>query len=127
MSKIKLGDRPKSFKRIVKFPRIEGGEGAIECTFKYRTRKEFGEFLDRMVEAAGPKTKPDDEKFSMASLFEKTGGQNAQYIMDVLDAWNLDVDLSLSAVEQLSNEYPGAASAIMEAYRMAIVEGRLGN
>lgn len=127
MSKIKLGNRPKSFKRIVKFPLLEGGEGAIECTFKYRTRKEFGEFIDRMVEASGSKTKADDEKFSMVALMEKTAGQNAEYMMDVLEAWNLDEALSVPNVQQLANEIPAAAAAIMETYRTAIVEGRLGN
>ena len=126
-TKIKLGSRPKSFTRIVKFPMLEGGEGSIECTFKYRTRKEFGEFIDRMVDAAGGKPKAEDEKFSMADLMDRTAGQNAQYIMDVLDGWNLDEDLSQANVQQLADELPGAAAAIMEAYRTACVEGRLGN
>ena len=126
-SKIKLGNRPKSFKRIVTFPVIEGGEGAIECAFQYRTRTEFGEFIDRRGEASGGKAKADDEKFSMADLLERTGAQNAQYIMEVLDSWNLDVDLSLQSVQQLADEMPAAATAIMETYRAAIVEGRLGN
>ena len=52
MAKIKLGNRPKNFKRIVKFQMLEGGEGAIECVYKYRTRKEFGEFIDGIMEAA---------------------------------------------------------------------------
>ena len=50
-TKIKLGSRPKSFTRIVKFPMLEGGEGSIECTFKYRTRSEFGVFIDALVES----------------------------------------------------------------------------
>jgi hypothetical protein len=127
MAKIKLGSRPKSFKRVVKFPLLEGGDGAIECTFKYRTRSEFGEFIDQMMEASGAKAKADDEKFSMAELMERTAGQNAQYIMDVLDGWNLEEELNLHNVQQLSDEYPAATNAIMEAYRAAIVEGRLGN
>lgn len=126
-SKIKLGSRPKSFKRVIKFALLEGGEGAIECTFKYRTRKEFGEFIDRMMEASGAKAKPEDDKFSMAELMERTAGQNAQYIMDVLDGWSLDEELNLHNVQQLSDEYPAATNSIMEAYRAAIIEGRLGN
>lgn len=126
-TKIKLGARPKSFTRIVKFPMLEGGEGSIECTFKYRTRKEFGEFIDRMVDAAGAKPKAEDEKFSMADLMDRTAGQNAQYIMDVLDGWNLDEDLSQANVQQLADELPAATAAIMETYRTACVEGRLGN
>lgn len=129
-SKIKLGSRPKSFKRIVKFPMLEGGEGAIECTYKYRTRSEFGLFIDNMMavaEAAGAKREASAEKFSMTDLMERTAGQNAAYIMDVLDGWNLDEELNLVNVQQLADELPAAALAIMEAYRTAITEGRLGN
>ena len=126
-TKIKLGSRPKSFTRIVKFPMLEGGEGSIECTFKYRTRKEFGEFIDALVESAGANPKDDGEKFSMSDLMDRTAGQNAKYIMDVLDGWNLDEDLSQANLQQLADELPGAAAAIMETYRTACVEGRLGN
>ena len=126
-TKIKLGSRPKSFTRIVKFPMLEGGEGSIECTFKYRTRSEFGVFIDALLESAGANPKDDGEKFSMAELMERTAGQNAKYIMDVLEGWNLDEDLSQANVQQLADELPGAAAAIMEAYRTACVEGRLGN
>lgn len=129
-SKIKLGSRPKSFKRIVKFPMLEGGEGAIECTYKYRTRSEFGLFIDKMMadaEAAGAKREASAEKFSMTDLMERTAGQNAAYIMDVLDGWNLDEELNLVNVQQLADELPAAALAIMENYRAAITEGRLGN
>ena len=126
-TKIKLGARPKSFTRVVKFPLLEGGEGSIECTFKYRTRSEFGVFIDALVESAGAKPKDDGEKFSMEELMERTAGQNAKYILDVLEAWNLDEDLNQANVQQLADEYPAAASGIMEAYRTACVEGRSGN
>ena len=115
-TKIKLGARPKSFTRIVKFPMLEGGEGSIECTFKYRTRSEFGVFIDALLESAGANPKDDGEKFSMAELMERTAGQNAKYIMDVLEGCNLDEDLSQANVQQLADELPGAAAAIMEAY-----------
>lgn len=127
MAKIVLGNRPKSFKRVVKFQLLEGGEGAIECAYKYRTRSEFGEFIDRLMDAAGAKAKPEGEKFSMAELMERTAGANADYIMDVLDGWNLDVELTRASVQQLNDELPAAAAAIMETYRLACLEGRLGN
>lgn len=126
-TKIKLGSRPKSFTRIVKFPMLEGGEGSIECTFKYRTRSEFGVFIDALVESAGAKPKEDGEKFSMEELMERTAGQNAKYILDVLEGWNLDEDLNQANVQQLADELPAAAAAIMETYRTAVTEGRLGN
>ena len=127
MAKIKLGNRPKNFKRIVTFDMLEGGKGSIECTFKYRTRSEFGVFIDKLMEAAGAKEKPEGDKFSMAELMEKTAGQNAEYILDVLESWNLEEDLNKPNAQQLADELPAAAAAIMETYRIAVTEGRLGN
>lgn len=127
MAKIKLGNRPKNFKRIVTFDMLEGGKGSIECTFKYRTRSEFGVFIDKLIEAAGAKEKPEGDKFSMAELMEKTAGQNAEYLLDVLESWNLDEDLNKPNAQQLADELPAAAAAIMETYRTAVTEGRLGN
>jgi len=127
MAKVKLGDRPKNFKHTVKFPMLDGTEGSIACVFKYRTRKEFGEFIDSIMEAAGVKPPPDGEKFSMAALMEKTAGANADYILQVLDGWNLDEELSRVSLQQLADEIPAATTAIMEQYRVAITEGQLKN
>ena len=126
-TKIKLGARPKSFVRVVTFPMLEGGTGSIECTFRYRTRSEFGVFIDKLMEAAGANAQSEGEKFSMAELMEKTAGQNAEYILDALESWNLDEDLTKPNVQQLTDELPAAAAAIMETYRTACIEGRLGN
>lgn len=124
MAIIKLGARPKSFKRVVTFPLVEGGEGAIEVSFKYRTRTEFGKFIDSIVSDAQAQ---GDQQFSMADLMERTRDKNAAYLMDVIDGWNLDEPLTRATVEQLCDELPGAATEIMEAYRKATVEGRMGN
>jgi hypothetical protein len=130
MAKIKLGARPKSFKKLVKFPMLDGTEGSIECIYKYRTRKEFGEFIDGILKGAKVKA-PEDadgvDSFSMAQLMEKTGGANADYVLQVLDGWNLDEELNRANVEELANEIPLAVNTIMETYRLAITEGRLGN
>ena len=127
-SKIKLGNRPKSFKRVVTFDMLEGGQGSIECIYKYRTRSEFGVFIDALMEAAGAKDQqPEGEKFSMRELMERTAGANADYILDVLEGWNLDEDLSKPNVQQLSDELPAAAIVIMETYRTACLEGRAKN
>jgi hypothetical protein len=127
MAKIKLGQRPKSFKKTVSFDMLEGGKGSIECVYKYRTRSEFGTFIDELMEAAGAKDKPDGEKFSMAELMDKTAGSNADYILSVVESWNLDEDLNKTNAQQLADEYPAAAAAIMETYRTACLEGRVLN
>lgn len=126
MAKIKLGQTPKSFKRVVSFQMLDGSEGAIEVSFKYRTRTEFGKFIDGLF-AEAKDTKAADGEFSMADLMGKTRDKNAAYLLDVIDGWNLDEPLNRTTAEQLCDELPAAAAEIMETYRKAIVEGRLGN
>lgn len=127
MAKIKLGQRPVTFKSIpVAFQMPDGSEGVIECTFKYRTRTEFGALLDQLFAEAG-ESAPEGGKFSVADLMTKTRDKNADYLLQVLHGWNLDEDLSLASLQALADELPGAAVAIMDKYRAAAAEGRLGN
>ena len=125
-NKIKLGNRPKNFKRVVTFPLVEGGEGAIEVTYKYRTRTEFGQFIDGIFNAA-KEEQPADGEFNMADLMGKTRDKNAAYLLDVIEGWNLDEPLNRETAEQLCDELPAAAAEIMELYRSAIVDGRVKN
>ena len=125
-NKVKLGNRPETFKKVVSFKFLDGSDGAINCTFNYRTKTEFGQFIDAMFADAG-EARPADEKFSMADLMSKTVEKNADYLLKALKAWDLDVDLTAETANQLCDELPAAASAILEAYRTATVEGRLGN
>lgn len=130
MAKIILGKRPNNFKSVVKFPMLEGGEGSVEISYIYRTRTEFGAFIDKMMNDAGVVPtggSEDEQKFSLEAALEKTRETNADYIMAVADGWNLDVEFSRSSVAQLCDELPGAALEVMNRYRTAITEGRLGN
>lgn len=125
-NKIKLGARPESFKRTVTFPLVEGGEGAIEVSYKYRTKTKFGEFIDRLF-ADAKEERPADGEFKMADLMAKARDKNAAYLLDVMDGWNLEEPLNRETAEQLCDEIPAAATEIMEVYRQAIVEGRVKN
>lgn len=128
MAKVKLGNRPKNFPAPVSFPMLDGSTGSIQVSCKYRTKKEFGAFIDGLMDAAGVKPSPDaDVKLALADLMASTIDQNAHYILQAIDGWNLDEPFTLDNVKQLCDEIPAAAQAIMETYRTAITEGRLGN
>lgn len=130
MAKIKLGNRPKNFKRTIKVDLPEGGTGEMEISYIYRTRTEFGQFIDKMMDEAGvkPESASDaDQKFSLEEALAKTRDTNADYILKVADGWNIDAEFNRANVAQLCDELPGAASEIMNTYRAAITEGRLGN
>ncbi|MFD1839145.1 phage tail assembly chaperone [Paracidovorax cattleyae] len=139
MAKIVLGKRPETFKRIVSVPLLDGSKGTIECVFRYRTRKEFGALVDGIraeaektgaqatAEAATAEEGVSEKPWSLRDHFDKLVGTNAEYMLQILVGWNLDVDLSAESLQQLSDELPAASEAIVDAYRVAITEGRLGN
>jgi hypothetical protein len=129
-AKVKLGARPKDFKHTVTAPLPEGGEGTIEVTYLYRTRTEFGKFVDEQIEANGMPPaagQTEEEKFTMLRLQMQTRDANAAYIMGICSGWNLDFEFTRANVEQLCDELPGMAVKIIDDYRAAILEGRLGN
>ena len=129
MANVTLGKRPESFKKAVSFPLLDGTTGTINVTFKYRTRVEFGQMVDSMVEQAKAEgaQMADGAPITMTDLMTKTAGQNAEYILNVVSAWDLDVPLNQASAQQLADELPAAAIQIMEDYRAAVTEGRLGN
>lgn len=125
-TKIILGKRPDSFRRKVVFPLLDGSEGVIMCDFKYRTKKEFGDLLDTITKDAGV-TPEAGQPLSLGDLMTKTVDKNADYLLDILKAWDVDAELNRDSAAQLADELPGACVAIMDTYRAAVVEGRLGN
>lgn len=130
MAKIILGKRPQNFKRTITIDLLEGGKGSIEVSYLYRTRSEFGKFVDDLMDAAGMKLADQTEeevKFSLEQALKKTLETNADYIMKIADGWNLDVEFSRASVAQMCDELPGAALQIIDQYRTAITEGRTGN
>ncbi len=139
MAKIVLGKRPETFKRIVSVPMLDGSKGTIECTFRYRTRKEFGQLVDEIrteaekagSQAAAAAAAADEgaeaKRWSLHDHFDKLVGTNAEYLLKILVSWNLDEELNQGVLEQLADELPAAFEAIVAAYRDAIVEGKLGN
>lgn len=135
--KITLGKRPESFRAPVKFPMLDGSEGAIQCEFKYRTKTEFGKFIDKMVEdaktteakqAPGSEAEEGAGAVRLGDIMAKTVDKNADYLMDVLKGWDIEGrDLTRDNCAMLADELPGAAVAIMEVYRTSVTEGRRGN
>jgi len=140
-TKIKLGNRPKNIKAVVSFKSIEGEDCKIEVSYIYRTRKEFGRFIDEVVEQNQRRAEETDKQrtkeaeeagrtlpaFSSATYQESIAESNAHLIMGAVDGWNLDVEFNLDNVRQLVDEFPAGAQAIIDGYRAAMTEGRLGN
>lgn len=130
MAKIKLGARPKSFARLVKFKDIDGVELTAPVTYKYRTRQEYGAFHDALPEYPeldGKAGADGKTTYSVEDVLERRSVWNANQIMQILDDWGLEEEFSQANVKQLCDELPACATAIIQEYQSAIVEGRLGN
>lgn len=127
MAVIKLGKTPKSFKRNVTVDMLDGTKGSIECEFKYMTRTAFGAFLDGVFADAGVKPADADEKVVIADVMARTRDTNADYLIQVLEGWNLDEELNKENLQQLCDEFPGVANSIMEIFRVSVTEGKAKN
>lgn len=125
-AKIVLGKRPPHIAKTVEFDMLdEAGHPApqkLGAKYKYRTRREYGAFLTEMG-AQGMGEPPKD----MAEVMSRAVESNAAYLEAILVGWDLDVQMTRAALEQLCDEMPGAALALMAGYRDAIEQGRLGN
>jgi hypothetical protein len=138
--KIKLGNRPKSFARTITFAMLEGGEGRMEVTYKYRSRKELAKLTDEVQAAAQAQHEADIEAIKakaekkepiehlkQVDLLDRDISLQVDYLMQVVEGWDLDEKFDRAAVEQLADEVPAAITAAIETYRKAINEGRVGN
>lgn len=123
---VRLGERPDGLKDTLRVRMPDGTEGLIPVTFRYRTRAEFGEFLDSIF---GIEVPAFDGAARDAGAVQQRGivQYNGQYLHGCIQDWGLDVPLSLHACTQLANELPGPARALMDRYRERILEGRAGN
>lgn len=125
MAKITLGKRPQHIESTVTAALPDGTVGSIRARYKYRTRTEFGAMIDeRMAEA---KTGEAPTEFSVADMQRRARDANAAYLLDILAGWDLDVELGIESATQLCDEAPAMAQALIDGYRLAVTEGRLGN
>lgn len=134
-----LGKRPETITATVPLTLPTGEINAIKCQFKYRTRSEFGQFWDSLT---GPKPQvpspdagqeqpeqpaPPPERLTFSAALDDANRINVDNTLQFLVGWNLEHDLSPENLHQLFDEVPAAASELFEAYRAAVVQGRLGN
>lgn len=128
-TKIKLGAKPVHFEpKAITFPMPDGTEGVITVTYKYRTRTEYGQFLDEVASPAVP-AQVAEEVGRVEAAFGQGVAADAAMLAGCVHAWDLTEDgkAPLDVCIQLADEVGAAATAILSAYRQLVVQGRLGN
>lgn len=121
-----FGARPETITAPVSFVRVTGEVAEMDCKFKYRTRREFGELWDEVSNANVPQP-ADGEKFSFANLADRGLEFSAERTLKYLVGWGVEIELNKAALVQLFDEEPNAAAAFWDAYRAALVDGRVKN
>ena len=120
-------NRPKTFKKTVSVP-VPGAESFdIEFEFKNLTKREEAAVRDAAVAASEGKKPAAPDVFSFVKHAEDTLKNDATYFMGLIAGWSLDVPFSRDALDQLLDEYRGAAEVIGEAFNAGIKGGAAGN
>lgn len=128
MAKIKLGTKPQTFKPfLVKVALPDGTEGEISATFVYRTQEEYGELLNESKTKGAPMPTAEDGSIDFKALYSDGIRNNAEFLLKILSAWDLEQDLNAENLQAMGNVYPAATNALQAAYGVACREGRLGN
>jgi len=68
----------------------------------------------------------DDVKGFFETASEKNRG-DVECILDLVESWKADMDLSPESVGELIQNYPTAAHAIFACYMQELIDARLGN
>ena len=151
MAKIKLGTKPKTITHALSFPMLDGTTGEVQVEYVYRDRKAFATFIDAHMAAIKADADAAIEKLkaqidaakaaagdgdsaeatvttvSETEIVSKQIESQVNFIMGAVSGWNLDVAFDRESVEELATTLPQAATAIIQSYRTAMTEGRLGN
>lgn len=132
MPKIKLGAAPKTFKHPVKYELVEGGTDQITMVYTNRTRDEFAAFIDGLYPELKeiPGTNIVQQAIEVVSVIAgsaKARDNDVSFILGCAQGWDLDDEFNGENVRRLVNEFPAAARAVIDTYRVAITEGRLKN
>jgi len=94
---ITLGKRPKHIEATISATLPDGSTGTIKARYKYRTRSEFGEMIDKRLadaraekpapKAAAKGAKAAPAEFSVGAMQREARDANAAYLLDILDGW----------------------------------------
>lgn len=128
-TKIKLGARPVAFEaKPITFPMPDGTQGVITVAFKYRTRTEYGQFVDATVANLGALA-PAEGVGRVQAAFGHGVAVDGGLLYGAVHSWDVGDDgaLSLAVCQQLAEELPAASQALLGAYRDLTTLGRLGN
>ena len=143
--RVTLGKRPETFTATVTGPMADGTTGAIDVTYRYRTRTEWGALLDQHAKDRAERDQAALHQYLAAvEKARAEGGEvpgapaagkrqeleveaDARLVLDLAAGWDLPDPFTFDNIKQLADESPGIITAIIATFRTKVNEGRLGN
>lgn len=126
--KLTFGNPPSTFKKevVVSILGEDGEMTQVKFTmqFKYRTRSQYGELMDEYL---AKQQKPLEGDVTVKGVVESKNDFDVEAILKMADGWSLDDPFDKESLTRLSDNYPAVISDITEAYRSAVMEGRIKN
>lgn len=126
MGKIRIAldsDAAPTFKHKVDIP-TPAGAAPVEFVFRYRDRLAMAALLDAWAERPQPELQSSESFEDGAKRGIKA---DVEALLDIAEGWDLPWQFGAEKLELFVTRYPGAALAVLGAYRAACVQGRLGN
>lgn len=108
MSKVVLAPKP-NFELPVQVPQLGGAKVEITVTYKYRKLQEYAEFMAK------------------AGRGEFVGRSDAEMVLDVAEAWNVDAPFTTEGIGKACDDTPGMGAAIVNTYLAEYARVRAGN
>lgn len=115
MRKIVLGNNPKNYESDVEVTLEDGDKTEITVIYKYRTRTEMAEFLESLSIDPTKQIELLDMKNAVKNT-QQSLEQDAEMLLDIMDGWNVDIELTKENLMQFCNELPQAAMDILIHY-----------
>lgn len=126
--KLTFGNPPSTFKKEV-VASIFGEDGELtqvkfDMTFKYRTRSQYGELMDEYLAKSQA---PLEGDVTVKGVVDTKNSFDVEAILKMAEGWSLADPFDKDSLTRLSDTYPAVIAEITEAYRSAIMEGRIKN
>lgn len=121
--KLMFGPPPATFEKDVEHTFLDGSKIKFKVKFKYRNRTQYGELMDELTK----KGKVVTADLSTKDYMGMKVSADAEGILAIAEGWSLDDPFTLEQLNFMSDNHPAVMYAISEAYREAVLEGRLKN
>ena len=128
MAKYKFGSKPKTFSKNIKWKEVDGNSLELQIVFNTATSDECAEMITVMFDTVNKERGGVEVADMSIKDIVKTNRQGAaDFLLKVINSWELEDDLTRDNVLRFMNEQPGGSEAAITAFRDACMQGRMGN